>query len=303
MKKNRTNQHNILRLRHSGDNGVNRVYNKHHIVGFVVHGILVVYNGSTTTYFNKGDIYFLRVGAHYLEHLPTGGRPYEEIVVELSESLISDTLRDMSLAFGMDISPRNQEPPLPLAVEPTSHLLRTFFRGLESYLLLGSFDPCGAMARMKINELLYLIFLTPTSTVRGQLSLLARGRQVLFERTIRDNIFGDTSIAHLATLCNMSPSGFKKEFYERFGDSPHRWFLHQRVAGARALLLHTSDQVKSIARDCGFATSSHFIRHFRRTYGTTPSEFRRLNAAQPSQNAHTHQTTTHTPSKTPTHKA
>lgn len=303
MEKTQTNKHNILHLRHSGDNGVNRVHNTHHIVGFVIHGSLVVYSGHKTTRISKGEIYFLRVGTHYLEHITTSGRPYEELIIELSEPLLCTILREMSLAFGVNISPERATNPQPFTSEPTSSLLQTFFRGLASYLILDTLDPNGAMERMKINELLYLIFLRPTSDVRNQLALLSSHRQVLFEQIIRDNIFKDTSIAHLSALCNMSPSGFKREFCKHFGDSPHHWFLQQRLIAARALLLQTSDQVKSIARDCGFATASHFIRHFHHSFGTTPSEYRRFYTSKSSQSAHTHPstattTTPHLTSKT-----
>lgn len=302
MKKTQTTQHNILHLTHCGDRCVNRVYNKRHVVGFVLHGSLVAYNGTTTTHFSKGDIYFLREGVHYLEHISPSGRPYQEIVIEFSDPLIGSILRDISIAFGVDISLHEKTLSLPFAYEPASHLLRNFFRGLAGYLALDSLDPNGAMMRMKINELLYLIFLSPSSAVRNQLALLACQRQVLFEQIIRENIFGNTSIAHLSLLCNMSPSEFKKQFREHFNDSPHHWCLQQRLAAARSLLLHTSDQVKSIARDCGFASPSHFIRHFHQTYGLTPSEFRHRHIIQSSQSAHSHQATSATTTSPPTSK-
>ena len=46
-------------------------------------------------------------------------------------------------------------------------------------------------------------------------------------------------------------------------------------------LLETGDHISAIAADAGFASHSHLGGAFRREFGTTPSEVRRLGAKQP----------------------
>jgi AraC-like DNA-binding protein len=58
--------------------------------------------------------------------------------------------------------------------------------------------------------------------------------------------------------------------------SPNRWILGRRLARAHALLAHPGQGANSIsivARQCGFASISHFSHCFRRAYGISPREW------------------------------
>ncbi len=48
-----------------------------------------------------------------------------------------------------------------------------------------------------------------------------------------------------------------------------------RVERAKTLLAHGEHTVTEIAHLVGFADHSHLTRHFKRTYGLLPGEFRR----------------------------
>lgn len=268
-------QHDIVMLRYGESNGIIRIRHKKHLIGYVLQGTLIVYTDTTTTRFSKGDIYFIKAGLHHVEHISCEGRPYEEIIVQLSNELLGTIIKDMGVAFGVDTSPHTPHSQKNILGEPASHPIRTYFKGILNYITLKMFDTCGAIVRMKTCELIYLILSNPNSPLRNQLTLMANKRHLHFEQIVRNNLFGDISIKHLSAECGMSLSGFKAEFQRHFHDSPHHWIITQRLECARALLAHTSDQVKSIARDCGFATASHFIKHFHNTYGVTPSQFRR----------------------------
>lgn len=63
------------------------------------------------------------------------------------------------------------------------------------------------------------------------------------------------------------------------GVSLEKWIIRRRLEGARADLAapgHTHRTVDSIARSWGFTNPAFFSRRFRQTYGTTPSQWRRL---------------------------
>jgi AraC-like DNA-binding protein len=62
-------------------------------------------------------------------------------------------------------------------------------------------------------------------------------------------------------------------FSAEFGVSPRAYLLHVRLARAKALLAQGAS-VQQVAADCGFSDQSHFTRHFRNTYGTTPVHYR-----------------------------
>jgi AraC-like DNA-binding protein len=56
---------------------------------------------------------------------------------------------------------------------------------------------------------------------------------------------------------------------------PHQFQIAARVDHARRLL-PSETPLRSIAASSGFADQSHLNRHFKRQYGFTPGEFRRL---------------------------
>ena len=95
-----------------------------------------------------------------------------------------------------------------------------------------------------------------------------------FEQIIYSNIFSDLAIEELAEMCNRSLTSFKKEFKRHFFMPPHRWFIKQRLIQSRLLLISTSKSISEIGIECTFPNTSHFIKLFKKQYGTTPAIYR-----------------------------
>jgi AraC family transcriptional regulator len=90
------------------------------------------------------------------------------------------------------------------------------------------------------------------------------------------------SVEQLAREAGLSPFHFSRLFHAAIGKSPHQFLMGLRLNHAR-LLLSTVDEERSIAdvaAESGFADQSHLARHFRRVYGSSPLEFRRLQNRQ-----------------------
>lgn len=96
-----------------------------------------------------------------------------------------------------------------------------------------------------------------------------------FIHHITQYIFQPLPIDTIAERCCMSLSCFKRYFLCLFHDTPHHWYVTQRLRYGMHLLLSTSLSVKEIGARCGFHSTSHFIRLFRHTYGLTPTQIRR----------------------------
>ena len=84
------------------------------------------------------------------------------------------------------------------------------------------------------------------------------------------------TLGDLAEAARSSPFHFAREFRRSTGTPPYAYTLERRVARARAALAGTDDTIGAIGFDCGFASASHFTRHFRSIVGISPSEFRVL---------------------------
>jgi AraC-like DNA-binding protein len=82
------------------------------------------------------------------------------------------------------------------------------------------------------------------------------------------------SVADMARRANLSPSRFGVVFRQRFGLSPHQYFLRLRIEYAQELLRTTDLSQRDIAAYCGFADVHHFSKAFRRITQLPPGTYR-----------------------------
>jgi len=78
-----------------------------------------------------------------------------------------------------------------------------------------------------------------------------------------------------------------RDFRALYGTSPYRYLVMRRLEMARIMLAH-GEPPASVAIASSFSDQSHFNRHFKKTYGQTPSQWlRTLQADNPVSNAST----------------
>jgi AraC family transcriptional regulator len=78
--------------------------------------------------------------------------------------------------------------------------------------------------------------------------------------------------SQLAQLCRVSPRQLQRFFRRAFKRSPQTFLDDVRLNAAPALLLGGS-YVKEVSHELGFAHPSHFIKRFRRRYGSSPLSY------------------------------
>lgn len=83
------------------------------------------------------------------------------------------------------------------------------------------------------------------------------------------------SVPDLATIVGLSRAHFSRCFAESEGVPPAEYVLQQRLLRAAKLLTRADFlPVKEVSVMCGFEDANYFAKVFRKTYGTTPTEFR-----------------------------
>lgn len=83
------------------------------------------------------------------------------------------------------------------------------------------------------------------------------------------------AVPTLAVLVNLSPSRFRHLFKQETGMSPAQYLKDARLSKAEKMLRTTFLSIKQILKQVGIASNAHFVRDFRRKYGTTPTAYRR----------------------------
>ena len=81
-------------------------------------------------------------------------------------------------------------------------------------------------------------------------------------------------VAELAGMAGMSPSHFNRVYRMALGASPIDWLRHYRISQAKRRLLESTDPIKDVARQVGYADQFYFSKDFKKFTALTPTAFR-----------------------------
>jgi transcriptional regulator GlxA family with amidase domain len=98
---------------------------------------------------------------------------------------------------------------------------------------------------------------------------------------VADHPDADLTVPALADRAQMSERSFARLFTAEVGMSPGKYVEQARVDAARVHLERSRDGLMAVARRCGFANQTTFLRAFRRVVGISPTEYRRRFTAHP----------------------
>lgn len=134
-----------------------------------------------------------------------------------------------------------------------------------------SFSPNGCASSSNAPPRAAGRFGAPTATTRA----LRRARDYL-----HDQAELNISLDELASVAGIGKFRLIRLFRERTGLTPHALQLAHRIRAARRLL-EAGRTLAVVAATTGFADQSHLHRHFQRSLGMTPGEYRQRLHTQP----------------------
>lgn len=151
-----------------------------------------------------------------------------------------------------------------------------------AHLLEGYFDPQGfhreAGCKAWLLVLLSVLVQEFRDTTLDRVKLLRRQEQVARLKPIfdwvRENYAERISLDAAAARCGMSKAVFGRIFKEASGMTLGNYLNHVRLAQAIKLLEETNEPIAEISTRLGFSDQSHFCRHFHRSLGRTPGQYR-----------------------------
>ncbi len=93
---------------------------------------------------------------------------------------------------------------------------------------------------------------------------------------IEEDLRRELSLDDLAKSVNLSASRLRHLFTTETGTSPAQYLKSIRIRKAKEMLETTFLSVKQIMSLVGFVDRKHFACDFKKTYGTSPTEYRKL---------------------------
>jgi transcriptional regulator GlxA family with amidase domain len=89
------------------------------------------------------------------------------------------------------------------------------------------------------------------------------------------NLQGRISLTELARVANLSASHLSRLFKTQTGLSAGGYLRRLRMEKVRRLLATSFLSIKEVMAMVGYNNKGHFGRHFRRSFGLSPSEYRK----------------------------
>ncbi|MCR5623702.1 MAG: AraC family transcriptional regulator [Lachnospiraceae bacterium] len=83
-------------------------------------------------------------------------------------------------------------------------------------------------------------------------------------------------VEDLADMCGMSYSNFARRFKSVYGQSCKEYIEFIKLSRVEKFLLFTDYDLTHISTETGFSDCSHLIRIFKRKYGITPKQYRKI---------------------------
>jgi len=92
---------------------------------------------------------------------------------------------------------------------------------------------------------------------------------------IMENVEAGPTLEQMASVANLSPYHFVRQFKAATGLTPYQYVIHRRVERAQQLLQKNGElSLAEVAVRTGFSDQSHFTSLFKRIIGVTPGQFR-----------------------------
>ena len=93
---------------------------------------------------------------------------------------------------------------------------------------------------------------------------------------IQENYSNDVSVTEIAGYIGLSRSHLFRLFKSQLNLSPQEYIICYRLDKTRQLLRYSNLPISNVAYSCGFKDLAHFSRAFKRHFGCSPSQYRKL---------------------------
>lgn len=133
--------------------------------------------------------------------------------------------------------------------------------------LAGKYETLSSFYKLLAN----LASLQQSEYIRGSKKELIAPAVDYLEKHIFDS---DLKASELPALCGMSAPTFRKIFCARFGASPRKYIISQRLMQAKIILEGGEyKNISEVAFSVGYDDPLYFSKHFKSVYGIAPSMF------------------------------
>lgn len=227
-------------------------------------------------YGNQGDLIFIEKGAvHYIQNIDTDNvLKFRTLVFNINMLFLSEEnycqkhfiapLMNCNIMFSNIISPNDKN---------YKKILSAYLSLIEAYKKKEEFYEIHIISLMY--NLFYEMLVGDHVLQREQTS---RKNQRVIKRCLAyvdQNYQNHITVKEVSTMVNFSESYFMHAFSEYTGKSLITYINEVRLDKAKNMLSSTDKSISDISFDCGFQSTSYFIKLFKKQNGLTPVQYRK----------------------------
>lgn len=244
----------------------------HHALVYILSGVKQIKVAHSTFSINPGELFLIPRGEYVMSEYIAGEHGFQSIMLFFNQKVaryVADGLEKRMPHVQSEVKKKEA-----IKIIPQNPEIRELYRSLIAYST-GNSPFLAEIIHLKFMELIYMLLDSPYQKVILSFLLdAARYEQPTLSSVLELYLYSPLTVDKLAKLSGRSLSNFKREFSQKYGDSPKKWIRKKKLEHA-AFLLDTSDKsIEEISADCGFVSSTHFARLFKEYYSTTPTEYR-----------------------------
>jgi AraC family transcriptional regulator, exoenzyme S synthesis regulatory protein ExsA len=246
----------------------NDVFFEENAVIYVLEGDKIFSSSSSEVRVQKGDVLFVKRGYYLMSE--SINVDYKSLVFFFDEKILKEFVsQNLELFDNISTIDPNKSWLLTLKSNETFgkyvESILPYFKTKTKYL--------NQFLKLKVQELLlHLLEFDQKNQLKNLLFSIYTGQKADIEFILNTFYLKPLSLSEIAKLSGRSLSAFKREFQEKFSQSPGIWIKDKKLEHAAFLLKNKMGNVEEIAEMVGYESVSHFIKSFKEKFGVTPNK-------------------------------
>ncbi|MCF0074311.1 AraC family transcriptional regulator [Dyadobacter sp. CY261] len=244
-----------------------------HIFVYLETGFMNVFYGNSMYELRAGDYCF--VTRNHLARYHKGeldGKPFKSVSVFISQEF----LRVFSQEYGH--TAETVECTEDNAIIQLNHhpMLESYVQSMRPYMQLDGEEKSDFMV-LKTKELVLLLLKT-NPALKNILFDFSDPGKIDLEDFMNRNFRFNVNLQRFSYLSGRSLTIFKEDFKKVFNTSPGKWLMEKRLTEARFQIETLGRMPSEVYLEVGFEDLSHFSFAFKKMFGSSPNQFRKVQA-------------------------
>jgi AraC-like DNA-binding protein len=238
---------------------------------FVIQGTKVFYFKDHEIKVDARRCVLLKKGIYAMSEFVTENQCFEALMIFVPDQFLRQfrNIEFKSITFGQDAQP--------YATIVPNDLLQSFRVQYLSYFGK-AINGLEEILQLKLKELFLLLMASANKiAVSSFIENLVTAGPADIDYILKSHLLQPLTLSEIADLSGRSLASFKRDFQKTYNVPPKQWINKQRLDHSYRELQNSKKRIAEIAYECGFESTSHFIKIFKKQFGVTPNTLKTEN--------------------------